>query len=151
DRVADGLLDDSAVTSYRRCHRFEVARHETVVRLGIELFSELCRVDEVDEDGRDVLPNIGYRRRRSAQDVAVAALVEVDASANDACGALADDDLSWLGEADESCSLGDGSADRRPAGPPDDHLAAFDCHPQRQRLGEGTHEAVVNRPCGLDG
>ena len=107
--VADELLHDAAVTLDHRAHRVEIAAHETTVRLGVELLAQSRRVDEVGEENRDVLPDLGQglrvhhrsRAARGEENRRARVLPEIERRADGGCGAIADDDLVRLCETDE--------------------------------------------------
>ena len=80
DRVADVLLDPTAVALEDAAHHLEVARHHLAQGLGVEPLAHARRALEIGEDDRDGLAHLARRRRgreRRAAEAAEAELVGI--------------------------------------------------------------------------
>ena len=148
--VADELLHDAAVSRDDRLHRAEILRHEQAQRLEVELLSEPRRVDEVGEEHRHGLSHFARDRLARGPDehVCPPVLAQLERGLERAAGAVADDDVAGLCEADEPRRRGDRRAHDDGVAA-DDHFAALERDPQRQRVAERARQPSPRRERGV--
>ena len=82
----------------------------------------------------------------------LSALVQLEVGFDRLACAVADDDVARLRKTDEPRRRCYWSAHRQRTGPTEDHVAALERHPQRDRLAEHARQSILRRergPCGL--